>query len=93
MPETSSLSEADILADVIVPHQGNMPPEAARLILDWKFSDDASERMRTLLEKNNRGLLADMELAELDKYRRVGMLVDLLHAKAHASLKAGASPS
>lgn len=86
MDETSTITEADILADVIVSDRGGMTTEAAREVLQWRFSNRATDRMRTLLDRSNRGLMTPEEEVELDKYRRVGLLLDLLHVRARTSL-------
>ena len=87
MARKRHITEADILGDIFVPRRGDMPTEAARSILAWRFSARATRRMRTLLNRNNNGLLTQAEEAELDRYRRVGLLLDLLQAKARVSLK------
>lgn len=87
MSEVSAVTEADILADAIAPDRADMPVEAARSVLDWKFSDSATQHMRKLLDRNNKGVLTPAEELELDRYRRVGLLLDLVQAKARVSLQ------
>jgi hypothetical protein len=93
MTEAATITEAEILADAIAPDRADMPLEAAHAVLDWKFSDRATEHMRTLLDRNNKGLLTPTEEVELDRYRRVGMLLDLMQAKARGSLRRAESAS
>lgn len=64
-----------------------LSPEAARSILGLRFNDDAEQRMRHLLDKNNQGTITDSERAEMEKYLRVGMFLDLIQAKARSSLE------
>ena len=84
---TSTISESDILEDLIVPDRPDLPPEAARAILELRFNESAQTRIRALLDKNNLGTITTNERDELEKYLRVGQFVDLMHAKAHLSLK------
>jgi hypothetical protein len=91
MAETQTITEADILADALFPD--GISAEAARLILRWEFPARAARRMRSLLNRNNKGVLTQAEEAELEKYRRVGLLLDLLRARAHIALKHSASAS
>ena len=87
MSEATTITEAEILADAIAPDRADMPVEAAHAVLDWKFSERATRQMRTLLDRNNKGVLTPDEEIELDRYRRVGMLLDLVQAKARVSLR------
>jgi hypothetical protein len=84
------MNEADILDDVIDSGRGVLNPEAARFLLKLKFSRKASERIRRLLQKNNRGTLQAHESALLERYLRVGQLLDLLQAKAKLALNESA---
>lgn len=86
MAELSSITEADILREVVSPGTASLNDEAARSLLALGFSESAAERMRWLLDKNNKGELASAEAEELDKYRRVGLFLDLVQAKARISL-------
>ncbi|QDT39152.1 hypothetical protein [Stratiformator vulcanicus] len=81
-----TVSEADILSEVVNLGDDALTPDAARAILGWKFSDKATGRMRDLVLKANAGDLNDEESMELDRYRRVGLLVDIARAKAASTL-------
>jgi hypothetical protein len=87
-----TLTEADILTEVINPEQPGLPPELAAAILDWKFSQQAIQRMNELAEKNRQGILGDAEKADLEKYLRVGTFLNLLQAKARLSLGGTTTP-
>jgi tagatose-1,6-bisphosphate aldolase len=87
MASASSLSEAEILEHLVSPVKGDLSPEAARAILDLQFGGRATRHIRQLLQKNNRGRITADERTTLDKYLRVGQLIDLLQAKARLSLK------
>ncbi len=86
MPSTPTISEADILADILGSEEPNLSREAARFLLKLKFSRRAEQRMRRLLQKNNRGTIDAQERLLLERYLRVGQFLDLLHAKAKLSL-------
>ena len=87
MATTPTITEADILSQVIAPGQPGLSPDSARSILELRFSDAAKDRMRDLMNRNNRGMITDAETSELEKYLRVGMFLDLIQAKAHVSLR------
>ena len=80
------LTEAEILEDVIRPGRAAFPAEAAASILNLGFSRKAQTRIRHLLRANNRGRITDADRAELDRFMRVGQLIDLLQASARTSL-------
>jgi hypothetical protein len=92
MVEASAITETDILADVIPPDQGDLNADVARSFLSWKFTDRAVARMNELAERNSKGTITVQERQELEKYLRVGSLLNILHAKARLSLKS-AGPS
>jgi hypothetical protein len=87
MATASTLSEADILEQVLAARNGGLSPETARDLLKLSFDRPTTTRIRTLLNKNNRGTIQADERAMLDKYLRVGQLIDLLHAQAKLALK------
>ncbi|MGE0759963.1 MAG: hypothetical protein AB7F89_02665 [Pirellulaceae bacterium] len=87
MADTSTITEADILSEVVAPDQPGISPEFARVILDLHFTDKANQQIRKLLEKNNKGTINESERAVLDKYLRVGQFLDLVQAKARLSLE------
>jgi hypothetical protein len=87
MVPTSTVTEADILSEVVSPNRPGISPEFARSILELRFSDKASKRIRRLLEKNNKGSISEAERSELDKFLRVGQFLDLMQAKATLSLR------
>lgn len=87
MATTSLPTEADILDQVIAPHEANLSPEGAQSLLRLKFNRTATQAIRRLLAKNNRGAISAEERVTLENYLRVGQLIDLLHAKARLSLQ------
>ena len=85
--EAPSITEADILGQVVAPGEPTLPEALARAILDSRFNDRAVEQMNTLAEKNGRGELSATEEKLLEKYRSVGHFLNLLQAKARLSLQ------
>lgn len=79
-------SEVGILDRLIVPEDADLPTDVARSILKWKFDPRDTERMRELLEKNQHGQLTADEQKEIERYRHVGHLLDLMQSKARLSL-------
>jgi hypothetical protein len=64
-----------------------MPPESAKAVLSINFTPEDEERMRELMERNNRGTITDRERAEMESYRRVGTFLGIVQAKARLRLK------
>ncbi len=88
MPQTPfSTTEADISARIVHPENGNLPQEVSHLILNLRFETEDISRMDELAEKNNHGLLSEIEHQEMEKYLRVGNFLNLLHVKAQRSLQ------
>lgn len=88
-----TLTEADILAEVVAPDEPSLSREFARAVLSVRFNDAATNRIRELLQKNNAGTIASAEKADLEKYLRVGQFLDLMQAKARLSLQPNRSAS
>jgi hypothetical protein len=82
----STITEAEILEQVVMPDQPGYSSEMARAILGLRFGPSAVSRMSELAEKNSQGTLSEAERGELGKYLRVGNFLNLLQAKARASL-------
>jgi len=82
-------SEAEILSNVLDVNEPTLGREHAQWLLTLKFTDQQRSRIVELADKGNRGELTEQEHVELDRYRRIGMLINLLQAKAHLSLRRG----
>ena len=82
------LTELDILADVISPRRATLQPEVARTILTWKFPAKSTARMNRLAELNSSGKITADEREELERFLRVGSLINLAQSKARLSLQA-----
>jgi hypothetical protein len=80
-------TEADILERIIQPGDADLSPEAARVILSWRFSDPDRDRMTELSERAAEGTLDIDERRELDSYLLMGHLLAIAHSKARQSLQ------
>jgi uncharacterized protein YnzC (UPF0291/DUF896 family) len=87
--ETSNpaTSEAAILGRLIRPDNGDLRAEAAEALLAIRFDSRELDRMHDLALKNQEDRLTPKEKAEMENYRRVSFLLDLMHSKARRSLQ------
>jgi uncharacterized protein YnzC (UPF0291/DUF896 family) len=83
----SETSEAAILGRLICPENGDLRAEAAEALLAIRFDSRELDRMHELAAKNQEDRLTLNEKAEMENYRRVSFLLDLMHSKARRSLK------
>ena len=91
MPVAIETSEAAILSRVIRAEVAEWSKEAAESILDFDFPPADLRRMNALAATARAGNLSADEEAELDNYRDVGRLLELLQSKARLSLKKSAA--
>ena len=84
-------SEAAILSRIIRPESDAWSKDAAESILQFDFASADVERMNALAVRARTGSLSAGEQAELDNYRDVGRLLELLQSKARLSLRRLAS--
>lgn len=87
MSKTMTITEAEILESVVAPMSVALSPEAASGLLSLKFGREATRTIRKLLRENNRGSIAAEDRLVLEKYLRVGQLLDLVHAQARLVLR------
>ncbi len=86
--DTVSLtSDTAILSHLTWPDDDALSPAAAEGWLAIRFDKQQLDRMHELVTKNQDGKLTAKEKRELDNYRRVGFLLDLMHSKARLFLK------
>lgn len=83
----SENTPAEILSRAISPENGNLSRDAAESILSLSFPEGDRERMNELAEKARAGTLSDDDAAELENYRHVGRLLEILKSKARLSLQ------
>ncbi len=62
----STVTEADILTEVVAPGSPDLSPDAARSIFALEFKASAIQRMNDLADKNNRG---EITAAQARKWR------------------------
>jgi hypothetical protein len=89
MKAPGTLTEADILTELVDPDRPTFSPQVAQELLALKFNDDATKRIREMLAKNNAGTITEAEKGTLDNYLRVGEFLDLIQAKARVTLQNG----
>jgi hypothetical protein len=84
-------NESAILSRLIRPERDDLSPEAARSLLKLEFDEQDRARMHALTVQAQSGSLTPGELSELESYRRVGHLLDLMRSKARRSLQGTSS--
>lgn len=87
MPVAAETSEIAILSRVVQPESGSWSREAAESILELDFPASDVRRMNALAAKARQGALSTAEKDQLQNYRDVGRLLELLQSKARLSLK------
>jgi len=87
MSQSPTITEFEILSDVISPRRADLSPDVARYILGWKFSAKAVAKMNKLAARNSQGKITETEREELERFLRVGSLVNLAQAQARRSLR------
>jgi uncharacterized protein YnzC (UPF0291/DUF896 family) len=83
----SHTSETAILSELIRPEDDTLSAPAAEGWLAVRFQKAQLDRMHELVAKNQDDKLTAKEKTELDNYRRVSFMLDLMHSKARRSLK------
>ena len=86
-------SETVIRSRAIDPERGDLSPEAARSILAIKLTELDRHHLHELATKAGEGSLSADEECELENYRDVGRLLELMKSKARISLKTVTSDS
>jgi hypothetical protein len=87
MATANPITAIEILDEVIEPIEPTFAAEFAGMVLTLQLSEAAQKRIRELLQRNNAGTLEEPEKAVLENYLLVGQFIDLLQAKARASLQ------
>jgi len=77
----------EILRRVVDSDHRVLSADAARAILQLRFSASDRGRMNRLAAKNRQGKLKSEEEIELSNYIRVGQTLGILQSKARRSLK------
>ena len=84
---TRLTSETAILSRLIRPDDDSLTADAAEALLRIRFEQGDLDRIHDLVTRNQEDRLTPAEQVELENYRRVSFLLDLLHSKARRSLK------
>lgn len=79
--------ETAILARAVDPANWKLTPDAAQALVDLKLADDDKQRMDELAEKARAGELTADDEIEIDNYRQVGCLIELMKSKARLFLR------
>jgi hypothetical protein len=80
-------NETAIFSRALAPEVGNLSPEAARAILAIELSPADISELQRLAEPAQERALSPEEETELENYRQVGRLLELMKSKARISLK------
>lgn len=80
-------SEAAVWGRLLEPANTDLSVDAARYIVNLRFPQPDTHRMRELAEKARAGTLTATESMEADIYERVGHALSLMKSKARRALK------
>jgi hypothetical protein len=84
-------TEAAIWERLFQPESEELSREAAEGLLSIEFSHSDESRMSELAAKHSEGDLSPDEQQELESYRRVGYLLDLIRSRARRALASSLS--
>jgi hypothetical protein len=84
---TVTANQNDIFARTLDIRGERLSTDVARFFLDLELSPDDQTRLNELAEKARQGTLSANETRDLDEYRRVGRLVELMKLKASIALR------
>ncbi|HEU5115097.1 MAG TPA: hypothetical protein VFT74_00320 [Isosphaeraceae bacterium] len=85
--QDTARSDTAILSRVIRVDDEDLSTPAAEAFLQLRLGPQDLDRMHELAVKNQEDRLTPSEGVELDSYRRVSFLLDLMHSKARRALK------
>lgn len=85
--------EASILTRAIQPERGDWPTNVANAVLALALSDTDRARMNELAARSASAELSPEEEEEIERYRSVARIIELLKAKARVSLRRNADRS
>jgi hypothetical protein len=80
------INQADIFRRVLKHQRDAMTPEVAQYFLRLELPDDDRSRVDELAAKARQETLSAAEQADLDEFRRLGRLVELMKLKARKVL-------
>lgn len=79
--------EAELLRRVVDPQRAGWSREAAEAILALSFPSSDQERASELAQKAGADTLTAEEQREMEDYKHVGRLIELMQSRARLSLK------
>ena len=83
---TPRTHESAILTRAIKPRGKTLPAPVAKALLAMQLDENDRARLHELARLNQAGKLSADESQEMQSYLNVGMLLDLLQAKARLSI-------
>jgi hypothetical protein len=83
---TVAANQNDIFARSLENRGERLSPDVAQFFLELELSPDDRLRLDELAEKARTGKLSAADQQDLEEYRRVGRLVELMKLKARAAL-------
>jgi hypothetical protein len=83
---TSPATQAEIFSRALDQRGSVLPPDVARFFLDLELSPEDRTRLDELATKARHGNLTKEEAHDLEEYRRLGRLVELMKLKARMAL-------
>lgn len=83
----SPASDSAILSRSIRPEADDLPVAGAEAFLNIRFGQRDLDRIHELVAGHREDRLTTDEFGELESYRRISYLLDLMHAKARLALK------
>lgn len=81
------MNAATIQQEVSIFERLLISPDSAQAILSIRFCPTDENRMRELMEKNNRGTIDSKEQAEMEAFRQVGSFLAIMQSQARLQLK------
>ena len=86
MSQATLNTQTTILSRALSAVAEPMGEELARYLLSIRLDLADEQRANQLAEKAREGLLSTEEQAEIDEYRQVGRVMEILRLRAHKSL-------
>lgn len=86
MPQTTLNTQSMILSRALSTAAESMSEELARYLLTIKLDPADESRANELAGKAREGVLSAEEQAEIDEYRRVGRVMEILRLRARKTL-------
>lgn len=86
MSTSATNTQASILDRALGQDLSNMSPDTARYFLSIKLDSSDEQRANELAEKARDGALSAEEQTEIDEYRRVGRVIEMLKLRAKVAL-------